>query len=349
MSQFVIATIQEDQVGVYESFVLNHPASLFYHTFKYASFLREVTESSIEHLIAYRGNTICAAMPLMKFATPRGIVFNSLPFYGSHGGILSIDDSATQALIKTYNNLVMHEDILSSTVISNPFNLDRWESMITRNFIDTRLGQYTNITMSDSNFDHFLKRIDSSARRNIRKALNNGVSVQINNELLEDIKRIHNENMIAIGGKPKPDIFFKCIPQFFVAGEDYDIYVATKGQKIIAGLLIFYHKDMVEYFVPVIQQEYREFQPLSAIIAQAMTDAAARGLSCWNWGGTWKNQNTLYRFKKKWDSTEREYYYYTQLNTNIILEMPSDEISQNWPYYFVVPFDKLKRKYSASS
>ena len=41
-----------------------------------------------------------------------------------------------------------------------------------------------------------------------------------------------------------------------------------------------------------------------------MLDAASRGFQRFNFGGTWKNQESVYRFKNRWDATDIPYRYY---------------------------------------
>ena len=76
--------------------------------------------------------------------------------------------------------------------------------------------------------------------------------------------------------------------------------IAEYENKVIAALLVFLYNQPAEYYTPVILNEYRPLQPMSGLIYQAMQEAITCGMKWWNWGGTWKSQDGVYRFKKSW-------------------------------------------------
>ena len=133
----------------------------------------------------------------------------------------------------------------------------------------------------------------------------------------------------------------KEIETFFEEGKDYKIYIAKKEGKKIAALLLFYYNKTVEYFTPVIESEYRSLQPMSVLIYQAMIDASIKGFKYWNWGGTWKSQEGVFRFKNRWNTKNIEYKYYIRINNKKIYQSSKSELLSEYPDFFVLPFDKL--------
>ena len=101
-------------------FLESHENSLLYHSLKYRDLIISLTDSHPEYLIAYDHNQIKAILPLMIKEAPYGKVVNSLPYYGSNGGILSICETAKDVLIEYYNQMVVKEEYISSVVILNP-------------------------------------------------------------------------------------------------------------------------------------------------------------------------------------------------------------------------------------
>lgn len=81
---------------------------------------------------------------------------------------------------------------------------------------------------------------------------------------------------------------------------------------------------------------------MAAILFQALTDAARRGMTQWNWGGSWPSHESLQRFKAKWGGEPHEYRYTTKLNDHAILRASPDEILAAYPGFFVVPFASLE-------
>jgi len=74
-----------------------------------------------------------------------------------------------------------------------------------------------------------------------------------------------------------------------------------------------------------------------------MQDAVSQGYKLWNWGGTWVNQDGVYAFKKRWGSVETIYYYYTKIYDDSILSLTREKITDEYPYWFIVPFERLKK------
>ena len=104
--------------------------------------------------------------------------------------------------------------------------------------------------------------------------------------------------MMAINGVPKPSIYFNAIMENFKFQKDWKLYVAYKGNKRLAAVLVLYGGTVVEYLTPAITQEGRETQATALILLTAMEDAIFHGMKFWNWGGTWQDQDGVFRFKK---------------------------------------------------
>ncbi len=73
----------------YEKFLLSNKEGLFYYSLKYRDFLKELLGCEEEYLVAVDGKNIIGILPLMYINGEYGRVYNSLPYYGSHGGIIA--------------------------------------------------------------------------------------------------------------------------------------------------------------------------------------------------------------------------------------------------------------------
>lgn len=326
----------------YENFILNHCEAMMYHSIKYCYFLTSLIGAKPIYIISRRDNKIEGVLPLMYKDGKLGRVINSLPYYGSNGSILASTDESKNLLIEEYNRLVEQKNIAASTIITNPFIKDFNINSFKKNHLDTRLGQITDIEFNENHEEQILKKIHYKTRNAIRKALKNQVQIFIDNSKLEEIYDIHKENMISIGGLPKQFEIIKNIKKFYSENIDYKLYVAKHDEKIISGLLVFYFKNTVEYYMPVIKKEYRSLQPLSLLIFNAMTEASINGFKFWNWGGTWENQPGVYLFKKRWGSFTKKYYYLSMIVNQDIYSSVKETLLDEYPNFFVIPFDKLK-------
>ena len=342
MTSLRIEKLRPESEEVYDRYILGRPETLFYYCSKYKAFLKSLLGCEEEYLLALEGHNICGALPLM-FSEWRGRrVYNSLPFYGSNGGIVAEHGRAHTALTDAYREIACRDTILSSTVIENPFAAQNANGLPS-NLTDHRIAQFTGIEFEADHRENILARIDSSARRNIMKATREGVTVEVDHSQLPRLREMHQVNIRALGGLPKSDKFFALIPKHFAPDQDFKLYVAKKDGVVIAGLLIFYFNQTVEYYTPAVDAEYRTIQPLALILIEAMADASRLGFVWWNWGGTWKSQDGVYRFKKKWGAVEGRYNYYTQLNDASLLEWPQDRILKAFPNFYVAPFSSLKQ------
>jgi hypothetical protein len=165
--------------------------------------------------------------------------------------------------------------------------------------------------------------------------------VRTDADALGFLEQTHRENMGEIGGRPKSPEFFAKVPKYFAAGRDYDVYVAERKGDRLAALLVFYFNKTVEYFTPATCVKAREIQPMALILRHAMLDAAARGFTRWNWGGTWMTQEGVYRFKKKWAADDHPYRHYIKVNDPAIFHSRKEDLLAGYPEFFVVPFARL--------
>ncbi len=336
-----IVELNNSLEGKYEEYLLTHSSSLFYSSLKFRNFISHLLECEPIYLLAMDKEEVKGVLPLMRKNGELGYVYNSLPYYGSNGGIIADDDKTADELLKHYMVLASDEKVLSATIISNPltnsFNVEyQFDEK------DERIGQLTPLENSDDFETSFFSRIDSTARRNIKKAIAKNFKIQIDNEQEDFLYRVHSDNMKAAGAQSKSKKFFQSLKEYFVPEEDYNIYIAYLDGVPVAGLLLFYFNKTVEYYTPAILTEYRTFQPLALTIYRAVIDAAKRGFTLWNWGGTHLTMDGVYKFKKKWDSFDKHYYYYTTIRNELVKDQKKERLLNLYPNFFVIPFSKLR-------
>ena len=337
-----IKPLSQNLYDKYDRFLRRHEESLFYYSLKFKDFLRSLLGCQEDYLVAVKEGQVAGILPLMSIEGKYGRVYNSLPYFGSNGGIIADGEEAFKALTEECNKRMCDSRVAAATIISNPL-LEQDYSTIEYDLTDTRISMLTSLKTSNPSAE-ILSRIDSTARRNIKKALGSGIEVRIANNETDFLKDIHQQSMAAIGGRVKSDVFFKLFPQHFTPGEDYNLYVAEKEGKLVAALLLFYYHKTAEYYIPVTKEEYRPYQPMSLILLQAMVDASQRDYLWWNWGGTWVTQEGVYRFKKKWATTEGRYTYYTKVNNEEIYSLSPKSILEEYGHFYVIPFNALSKK-----
>ena len=346
VSDVQVVALEPELEDTYESFVSGHPHSLLYYSLKFRDFLADLLRCEPRYAMALIDGHPAGVLPLMASLGPLGRVLNSLPFYGSNGGILATHPAASLALATWYEAEATAEGVIAATVIANP--LDPTPGPAVHDLRDVRVGHVTHLSPAPGGPDEVAQGVVSSARRNVSKAMRSGVEVIVDNDGFDDLEHMHRENMAAIGGRAKTPEFFAAVPRCFRAGDDYDLYVARLGAEPVAALLVFYYGSTVEYYVPATAVQHRSIQPMAAILHGAMADARQRGCRLWNWGGSWPSQENLMRFKAKWGGRPRTYHYRTKLNSPDLLAATEGQLLDAYPGFFVVPFASLRQRGEAA-
>ncbi len=352
MSQHQIKLFEESDKKHYQSFLEENDHFLWYVSIDYKRLLESYLNVNSLYFLVKKEGSIVGCLPLMESRnTPLGTIINSLPFYGSNGSFL-IDkkvkkDETIEIMNLLLKSLLSHIDkknVAALTLITSPFDLyskEFLEDNFKFTFSDFRIGQ---ITPLPDNIEDLLVKFENPRPRNIRKAIKSGVMIRrsTSNEDFNFLATTHQQNIESIGGKSKSKLFFECVKQL-VPKENYSLFVAEIKEKKVAALLLFYFNKTVEYFTPCSIFEYRNLQPSSLLIFEAMKDAVEKNYQYWNWGGTWESQKGVYDFKKKWGAIDKKYYYYSKIMNPEIYNYQSEDLINMYPSFYTYPFNKIKK------
>jgi hypothetical protein len=334
----------------YDAFLAGRPEALFYASNGYRSILRDLLGATDRYFAATdEAGRVEAVLPaFLSKPGDGGPVLNSLPFYGSNGGVVGeFDPTTASPLLERFYETAREAGCASATFITSPFDSERQVSWYADNCRpdarDERIGQVTFLPDSADELPAFVEgSCHLMVRRAIKKAQRSGIEVRATGrEGLSFLKQVHEENMQAIGGIAKPQRFFDLFPDLVETPRDYRVFTAFREGEPVAALLLFYFNKTVEYFTPVIRANARTFQPLSLVIFEAMADAIRRGSRRWNWGGTWLTQGGVYDFKARWGARDLRYRYFTRLYDTSLLRRSRQDILEQYPNFYVLPFDML--------
>lgn len=348
MSEVVVGFLDPSLDAEYDNFLSTSEDAMFTHSRKYRDFLLHILDGSEQHyVVATQDSKIIAALPLIASTSRGTTVINSLPFFGSHGGLIArtkLDENVKAQMSKACLDLYKILDAVALVLVETPFARNSLEGFISGlRACDARIGQITllpNALQGDLEQALF-QRYHKKTRNMVRKGMNSDFVVEHGNskKIVDAIYEIHFENITNLGGVPKPKRAFSSLSNFFDYNTDYRIYVASVDDRIVSALLVFYFKDTVEYFVPATVEAYRGLQPMSLLIHTAMFDAISqRSSKYWNWGGTWESQEGVYRFKNRWGASDHPYRYFC------VNELPNSdpdavkEVAAQFPFYYVAPF-----------
>ena len=122
--------------------------------------------------------------------------------------------------------------------------------------------------------------------------------------------------------------------------DNWVILEAHMQEERVASLLLIFTSDFVEYFTPVTLAEYKQLQPLSLLILHGFLFATEKKIRYWNWGGTWMNQEGVYKFKKQRNPKESAYFYHTKILKQSILDMDVQTLMSAYPHFYVYPINQ---------
>ncbi len=337
-----VEILQNIDYTEYENFIKNNPSS-FYHSKNHILFLKDLLKIDPYFIQVKEKNEIIGVMPFFQKKSEYGMVINSLPFFGSYGGIVTKND-CSKLILDEFNNFNLENDILSSVIIPNPIlqNESIYENFYSYTFKDQRLIQCLNLKNKSENdlWNSFEQRV----RRAIRKSQKLDITItnpEFTNGVIDEFYNMHVTEMQSKGGKIKPKNFFRNIRNNFTIHHDYEIFCAKNNEKILSYLLVFYHNNITEYYMPAYTSESKNTQSTSLLIWNSIISSLDRGINYYNFGGTWKNQPELYKFKRGWNSSDYMYNYYIKCDIDKIKEIGIDEISKKIEYFYVVPYDKI--------
>lgn len=328
----------------YDEFLKNNFCT-FYQSKNYLNFLEKLLKIKTEFIIAIENKKTIGVMPFFRKKTKFGVVLNSLPFFGSYGGVISKNIQAKKNIINFLNEYNKENDILSSVIIANPFDSSEiYEKYYEYNEKEQRRIQCIKFNKNSSSeiWNNFEQRV----RRSIRKAEKNLVSIKYSkpdNNLLDDFYKTHVENISSKNGATKTRDFFKFLKKGFVIGKDYDILTAIYDSEPIAYLLVFYFKSFTEYYMPAYNVDKSDLQGTSLLIWESIKKSLTNNVKYYNFGGTHMEQKSLYNFKKGWGTDDFNYNYYVYGDFNKINELDKNLLKENFENFYVYNYDKLSK------
>ena len=317
---------------------------LVHYSESYLEFLRVcLPDASIEVLEHRTDGELDGILPVAILRHPEyGTVINSLPFFGSHGGPLAADSSSgiRPALLRDLINLAEGLDAASSTLIENPFHpMNDEELAVSRHTVtDDRISQLTVLPAGSDVEAALFNTFHMKTRNAVRKGLKLNLAV----ERQEDeaswlwMQGVHDKSITSMGGLPKSMAVFEALRRTF--GSNVSLHIGSVAGQPVCGLVSIRYRNTVEYFTPVVEEKWKESQALSALIFRRMTEVAREGCTLWNWGGTWKSQEGVYRFKSRWGAFDRPYRYLNWIRKPEILSVPFLKLQQAFPYFYIYKY-----------
>ena len=328
----------------YEDLVQNTNESTFYCSKNHLNFL-EITGAKSQFITIHENKKLVGVLPFFSKKEKYGTVINSLPFFGSYGGTITKNKEYDKKILEELNRINKENDIISTVIIDNPFNqkAEIYKKYFKSHIIEKRLTQAT--ILKNKSDDTIWQSFEKRVRWSVKKSEKNGIKIITENNNENHLKKfyeLHEESMKMKGGRPKPVNIFERILKNFKPSEDFDIFVAQKENQSIAYVLIFYFKNFAEYYMPAYDPNFLSYQSTSHLIWHSIKKSISKGIEYYNFGGTWKNQNNLYRFKRGWNADDFNYNYFIYRDLEKIKEIGMNNIMKKYEYFYISPLNEIK-------
>lgn len=335
---------QPQAVSEINSFLDKLENSLIHYSPQYLDVLSKALDRTSIHVIETReSGELSGLLPVAIYEHPSyGVVLNSLPFFGSHGGPICGGNPSLQVeLITKYSDLIREFNAISATIVESPFELLSDELIASTQFeiVDDRIGQITNLPCrSVDTVSHLFSLLHVKTRNAVRKGqkLNLVFEDRTDDESWAWMQEIHQSSIHSLGGVAKSLKIFDAFRSSL--GSSIRLHTASYNGSLVAGLVYIKYRNMIEYFTPVVDPEFRDSQALSALIFEVMQLSVHNGFSKWNWGGTWRAQEGVYRFKRRWGAADMPYRYLNWVRDPSLRQIGSALALQQFPHYYLFKF-----------
>jgi len=296
----------------WDEFVSTHPEATVFHTAAWASVLGETYGYRPRYYaLTEASGEIAAAAPMMLVSsrlTGRRLV--GLPFSdlcpplalpGSDSGVLA------EALLRD-----AARERISYVEVRGPSPLPLEE----RGFKSASwFSRY--LVPLDVPLAELEGRFHPSARRGIRKAEKEGVSVRCSDSA-DDLRRfydLHLETRRGHGLMPQPFRFFQRIHAHYLATGDGFLLLAEAGGRLLAGDLLLRHGRTLVYKFNASDERSLERRPNNALMWEAVQLGQRLGCTELDLGRCETDNEGLRRFKALWASNEvaLPYYFYPEV------------------------------------
>ena len=171
-----------------------------------------------------------------------------------------------------------------------------------------------------------LSKIRDNTKRNIKKALREGVGVTICNSL-ESVKEFYRLNIMTRkehGLPPQPFYFFKKIHEHIISKNHGMIVLASHKKRNVAGAIFFYFGKKAIYKYGASDGTYQHLRANNLVIWEAIEWLSLNGYKSLSFGRTDPENEGLKRFKKGWGTNEWiiRYYKYDVLKRTFMHRSP---------------------------
>jgi len=287
----------------WDSILLSSNDHSFFHSSAWARVLKESYKFKSFYFVHFEGEQLALLMPLME-------VHSFLT--GVRGVCLPFTDQCPPYKL---NNEFLRVAVSKAIDYARQA---RWRYIEWRDTGYFALGAppwetyYTHdIDLANSEHELFSSLKDSN-RRCIKKAVREGVSVQVA-QTLDSLKSFYLLNCITRrrhGLPPQPFVFFKNVFEYVISKNLGIVVEASYSNKVIASSIFFHFGTSAIYKYGASDFVYQTLRPNNLVMWEAIKWYRDRGFTAMNLGRSDPNDQGLLQYKRAWGAKETAIHYY---------------------------------------
>jgi hypothetical protein len=155
-------------------------------------------------------------------------------------------------------------------------------------------------------------KFKGSTRRNINKALKEGVGVGIEKspEAMAAYYRLHCGTRKDHGLPPQPSSFFERIFEHLIRPDKGFVVLARLEEACIAGAVYLHFGDSAVYKFGASDKKFQHLRPNNLVMWEGIRESMSRGCRSFSFGRTEQGNEGLLQFKRGWGTKEERVAYH---------------------------------------
>lgn len=320
----------------WDDMVLSTKGYSFFHSTSWARVLSESYDYKPLYFSIFDKDSLLGLLPIMEIKSI---------LTGRRGSSLPFSDYCEPIIAKEshFQNLLRHAIRFGKT--------SDWRH------IELRGGKrfFDHISPSSHYYGHTLdlqidedkvfSKFRGSTKRNIKKAIREGVKVRICNSL-DSVKEFYRLNCITRkhhGLPPQPFDFFKKVHEHIILNNQGIVVLAHHNSKAIASAIYFHYGKKALYKYGSSNRKYQHLRANNLVMWQAIKWYCQNGYKTLCFGRTEPANKGLLQFKSGWDAKQTALPYYKyHLVKEIFLTKNSQKRAVHTKVFSKIPIGFLK-------
>jgi len=160
--------------------------------------------------------------------------------------------------------------------------------------------------------ERIFPNLRDSTRRNIKKAVKEGVEITINNssDSIKEFYRLHCLTRREHGLPPPPYFFYRKIHEHILSKDLGFVVLASYNKRCISGGVFFHFGEKAIFKYGASDKGYQHLRPNNLIIWEAIKWYTLNGYKSLCFGRTEPENKGLMQFKTGWGAKEHLIHYY---------------------------------------